>query len=236
MAPPEMAPPAMVPPESPPRPPKAVPPGWQASRRYMPDMNLQRRVTQFGLPSLRETTPVSNDKESNETGYALAAHDNDSNNLRKRTLGSRDGGAPAKIPRHLEDSDRGKPRPSPNRLDILRGQPKAVDDVNILHSSPWEKLKGRFTLSLEDSVIIASRRDGTFVAVRKFSGPDADGKASMLQRIRRENLSNLLKILEFFSFEESPYVVFEHEITREEKLLYNGEQKKIRKLKPKNDK
>jgi hypothetical protein len=91
--------------------------------------------------------------------------------------------------------------------------------VRIQHSSPWENLKPRFSLSLEDSVTITSRKDGLFVTVREFSGPDADRKVRMLQRIRKENLPNFLAFLECFSFEGSLYAVFEHELTRNEKLL-----------------
>jgi hypothetical protein len=89
------------------------------------------------------------------------------------------------------------------------------------HSSPWDSLRRHFSLMLEDSVTIASRKDiasqedALLVAVRQFSGPDADRKVDMLQRIRNENF---LAFLECFSFEESRYVVLEHEISTEEKL------------------
>jgi hypothetical protein len=70
-------------------------------------------------------------------------------------------------------------------------------------------------LKLNDSVIIATQKDGRFVAVREFSGPDADRKINMLQRIRHENF---LAFLECFNLEGSRFAVFEHEITRGEKL------------------
>src|SRR5271154_322133 len=74
---------------------------------------------------------------------------------------------------------------------------------------------------LEDSVTIAIRKDITsqkdalLVAVRQLSGPDADRKVDMLGRIQNENF---LQFLDCFSFEESRYVVLEHEINKEEKL------------------
>ncbi len=69
---------------------------------------------------------------------------------------------------------------------------------------------------LNDSVTIATRKDiasqkdALLVAVRQFSGLDADRKVGMLHRIRNPNF---LAFLECFSFEESRYVVLEHEIS-----------------------
>ena len=71
---------------------------------------------------------------------------------------------------------------------------------------------------LEDSVMIASQKDGRFVAVREFSGPDADWKINMLQRIQHEKVPNFLALLDCFNFEGIRYAVFEHEINGEEKL------------------
>jgi hypothetical protein len=74
---------------------------------------------------------------------------------------------------------------------------------------------------LKDSVTIAIRKDITsqkdalLVAVRQLSGPNADRKVDMLRRIQNENF---LQFLDCFSFEESRYVVLEHEINKEEKL------------------
>ena len=75
---------------------------------------------------------------------------------------------------------------------------------------------------LEDSVTIAIRKDiasledALLVAMKQFSGPNANQKVDMLQRIKNENF---LALLGCFSFEESCYVVLEHEINKEEKLL-----------------
>jgi hypothetical protein len=74
---------------------------------------------------------------------------------------------------------------------------------------------------LEDSVTIAIRKnianqkDALLVAIRQLSGPDADRKVDILQRIQNENF---LAYLDCFSFEESRYIVLEHEINKEEKL------------------
>ena len=71
---------------------------------------------------------------------------------------------------------------------------------------------------LEDSVTIASQKDGRFVAVRQFLGPDADRKINMLQRIQNKKVPNFLAFLDCFSFEGIQYAVFEHEINDKEKL------------------
>jgi hypothetical protein len=74
---------------------------------------------------------------------------------------------------------------------------------------------------LEDSVTIAIRKDiasledALLIAVRQFSSPNVDWKVDMLQRIENKNF---LALLRCFSFEESRYVVLEHEINKEEKL------------------
>jgi len=75
---------------------------------------------------------------------------------------------------------------------------------------------------LEDSVTIAIRKDiaspeNTFlVAVKQFLGLNANQKVDMLQRIKNKNF---LALLGCFSFEESCYIVLEHKINKEEKLL-----------------
>jgi hypothetical protein len=78
---------------------------------------------------------------------------------------------------------------------------------------------------LNNSVIIASQKDKRFVAVREFSGPDADQKVNMLQRIQEENRiqdknkiqdKNFIAFLNCFSFEGSCYVVFKHETNYKE--------------------
>lgn len=175
-------------------------------------MDLQRRGTRFGLPSLRGFTPDSDDESSQQDSH-LVASDNDSNKLKKKLET-----APPKIRRH----DKGHEEVGQSLNKFI---PRAIQskfstggNVRTQHSSPWGSLTKRFTLSLEDSVTIASRKDGLFVAVREFSGPDADRKLNILRKIRNENLPNLLVFLECFSFGGSLFAVFEHEITRGEKL------------------
>lgn len=189
---------------------------------------LQRRDTRFGLSSLRRATPDSND-ESNDTSPL----DNDSSKkLKKRNLPSRDSSrgssressldyeAPRKMPRLSQE----EAKTSLKALYLpqaVQHKVRAVGNVRMKHSSPWDSLRKLFCLMLEDSVTIAirkdiaSQKDALFVAVRQFSGPDADQKVDMLRRIQNENF---LAFLDCFSFEESRYVVLEHEINKEEKL------------------
>jgi hypothetical protein len=191
---------------------------------------LQRRDTRFGLSSLRKAT--DND-ESNDTTSLL---DDSSKKLRKRHLASPDSSqnssrgssresspyyeAPLKMPRLSQDGEEAKTTLKTLYLPQAV-QHKAVGSVRMKHSSPWESYEKGFCLMLEDSVTIAIRKDITsqkdalFVAVRQFSGPDADQKVDMLRRIQNEKF---LALLECFSFEKSRYVVLEHEINKEEKL------------------
>lgn len=175
-------------------------------------MSLQRRDTRFGILSIRGATPDSDENESSEAGRLPAASDNDSSNKLKRPWVSLDEEGPSKTRR---PSDRFIPQAVQPKVGTIRV-------VRIQHSSPWESLIKHFSLSLEDSVTIATRKDGLFVAVREFLGPDADQKVRILQRIQQENLPNFLALQECFSFEGSLYAVFEHELTRNEKLLSLG--------------
>jgi hypothetical protein len=192
---------------------------------------LQRSDTRFGLSSLR-ATPDSDG--SNDTTSLL---DNDPpRKLKKRSLARRDSSqdssrnssressleAPLKMPRLLQDREEAKTSLKELYLpQVVQHEVRAVGNVRMKHSSPWDSYKELFHLMLEDSVTIAirknitSQKDALFVAVRKFSGPDADRKVDMLRRIRNENF---LALLECFSFGESRYVVLEHEINKEEKL------------------
>jgi hypothetical protein len=189
---------------------------------------LQRRDTRFGLSSLRRATPNSN--ESNDTTSLLS---NDSlRKLKKRSLASRDSSrnssrelsleALLKIPRLLQGREEAKT--SLKALYLLKAvqhKVRAVRNVRIKHSSLWDSLTKLFCLMLKDSVTIAiqkdiaSLEDALLVAVRQFSGPNADRKVDILQRIKNENF---LVLLRCFSFEESCYVVLEHTINKEEKL------------------
>jgi hypothetical protein len=97
----------------------------------------------------------------------------------------------------------------------IQSEVGTVDNSSMKNSSPWKSLTKHFFLMLNDSVIIASQKNSRLVAVREFSGLDADRKVKMLQRIRHKNF---VKFLECFSFEGSRYAVLEHEISSEEKL------------------
>jgi hypothetical protein len=103
-------------------------------------------------------------------------------------------------------------------LQVRQSKASVGTNVRMEHSSLWGSLTKRFTLSLEDSVTITSRKDRLFVAIREFLGLDADRKVTILQRIQNKNLPNLLAFLECFSFKGSRFAVFKHEITRGEKL------------------
>ncbi|OBT48434.1 hypothetical protein VE00_01429 [Pseudogymnoascus sp. WSF 3629] len=163
-------------------------------------MSLKRSNTRFGF--LR-ATPDSDENGSNGTASPPASSDNDPppNKLRKRI---REDEAPQESRRRSRESGRGRSR--------FRA-PEAIQSEDL---SPWERLQMRFNLTLNKSVIIATQKDGLFVAVRKFSNePDIEKKLDMLSRIRNENF---LRFLESFSFEGSQYAVFEHELAGGEKL------------------
>ncbi|KFZ17352.1 hypothetical protein V501_01776 [Pseudogymnoascus sp. VKM F-4519 (FW-2642)] len=155
------------------------------------------------LALLYQATTDSDENGSNGTASPPASSDNDPppNKLRKRI---REDEAPQESRRRSRESGRGRSR--------FRA-PEAIQSEDL---SPWERLQMRFNLTLNKSVIIATQKDGLFVAVRKFSNdPDIKKKLDMLSRIRNENF---LKFLESFSFEGSQYAVFEHELARGEKL------------------
>lgn len=165
------------------------------------DMGLERKNTRFGL---RGATPDSND-ESSDTRSLVSERSDGSSKLRKRNRASRDDEAPPKMPRRDDEEARTGLKP----LYL----PQAVGNVRMKDSSPWQSLTEEFSLMLNDSVTIASQKNGRFVAVREFSGPDADRKVNMLQRIQDKNF---IAFLDCFSFKGSYYVVFEHEIDYKE--------------------
>jgi hypothetical protein len=75
--------------------------------------------------------------------------------------------------------------------------------------TPSEDLTMLFTLRLGDPVIIASRKDGTFVAVKKSSSRNANRKLKMLENI---NHSTFIKFLHCITAEDAHYFVFEHDL------------------------
>jgi hypothetical protein len=187
-------------------------------------MSLQRTITRFGPASIRGGTP-----DSEESSGTLSSLDSTSNKLKKRSWAGREEKTPLHSPRQLTDR-RGDeaplkiPRQSSDQV-IQDAVPSTntyrvsvADDTKVEHTFPWESLQRRFRLELDDVVIIASRKDGHLVAVKEFTGPDADQKIAMLDRIRRENVKNLLLFHECFSYEGTRYAIFEHGINGGEKL------------------
>jgi hypothetical protein len=175
-------------------------------------MSLVRKNTRFGL---RGATPESDD-ESSDTRSPVAESTDGSSKLKKRNWASRDDEAP---PRKRQFSRDRSDEETGTGLKSLY-LPQAVGNVRMKDSSPWESLTEEFSLMLNDSVTIASQKNGRFVAVREFSGPDAYRKVNMLQKIqdKMQNIqdNNFIAFLDCFSFEGSCYVVFEHEIDYKE--------------------
>jgi hypothetical protein len=165
-------------------------------------MGLERKNTRFGL---RGATPESDDELSDTRSLVVESSDISSKKLRKR---SRADEAPLNMRRFSRDRDGEEAGTGLKSLYL----PRAVGNVSMKDSSPWESLTKNFSLILNDNdlVAIASQKDGRFVAVREFSGPDAYRKIKMLQKIEDKNF---IAFLDWFSFEGSCYVVFEHEIT-----------------------
>ena len=179
------------------------------AHRHVQDMSLVRKNTRFGL---RGATPESDD-ESSDTRSPVAESRDGSSKLRKRNWASRDDEAPPKMRQFSRD--RGDEEAGTGLKSLYL--PQAVGNVRMKDSSPWESLTEEFSLMLNDSVTIASQKNGRFVAVREFSGPDAYRKVNMLQKIQDKNQDkNFIAFLDYFSFKGSYYVVFEHEIDYKE--------------------
>ena len=168
----------------------------------------------FEPPSVRGVAPESYDDESIETDSLASKHP--SKKLQKRAWAAENDEPPPRSREKSEDRNQQEVSQGLNRFTphVMQSKASASGVVRIQHSSPWKSLIKRFTLSLEDSVTIASREGGLFVAVREFSGPDTEQKVAMLQRIRKDNPTEFLAFLECFSFEGSHFVVFEHEIIK----------------------
>lgn len=124
--------------------------------------------------------------ESIDTSSPPGSNINSPNKLRK--ILDRDVEPPYKMPVILEDGD---------------------------EEDPWKGLVKWFTLSLDDCVTLARRKDGLVVALRQLSGPGTTQKLKMLRKIQHKNF---LLFLDYISFEGSSYIVMEHKINAEEKL------------------
>lgn len=171
-------------------------------------MALQRSNTRFGLDSLRGAPPESDDQSADARPPGPVSDYDSANKLRKRGTASRDGEPPPKT--RLMARDRGREDGRPGLRELH--SPRIVEK----HTSPWANLEKRFSLVLNDLVIVASQKDARLVAVREFSGPNAKRKVDMLERIRDKNF---VLLLDRFSFDESCYAIVEHEISDKETLL-----------------
>ena len=177
-------------------------------------MSLQRKPTRFGLDSCErqrfETRPSD---DPLPTGLDSESADKSSN---KSTI-SQDNTEP------LDGSENFRERREVEPEVDFQGHHSqrviAIEDGAVVNmstcSSSWKNLKRHFILMLNDPVIIASQGNARLVAVREFSGRDAAQKIQMLRRICN---TQFLSFLDCFSSEGSRYVVFEHEISREEKF------------------
>lgn len=80
--------------------------------------------------------------------------------------------------------------------------------VEIKYERPWESYKKAYQLKLDCFVTVASQKEPICkrVVVRSFSGPGSHEKLLMLHQPRHESF---VSVLEYFSFEESFYVILE---------------------------
>ncbi|ELR05484.1 hypothetical protein VC83_07155 [Pseudogymnoascus destructans] len=134
-------------------------------------MSLKRSNTRFGF--LRATLD-SDENGSNGTASPPAKQaDEEDTKRRSTTEESSDNDPP---PNKLMKRSRRRSGESGRGRSRFRA-PEAIQPED---SSPWERLQMRFNLSLNEPVIIATQKDSLLVAVRKFSGPDAEKKLDML--------------------------------------------------------
>jgi hypothetical protein len=156
-------------------------------------MSLRKSNTRFN--SLRGT-PESDDESNGKRSLRAVPGNDSSDKLRKRSLPNQDNEAPLE----KRPQSQGQAGTGFNGLHIpqaVHSKAGSVGNVRMKHSLLWESLRKDFYLRLEDSVVIASQKDGRFVAVREFSGPHADRKVNMLQRIQGKNfqMTSVLKDL-----------------------------------------
>jgi hypothetical protein len=81
--------------------------------------------------------------------------------------------------------------------------------VNTSTASSWNKYKKRFSLDLDDLVIIANRKhtfnkEKNVVVVKCISSSENSDKLRMINRIQHENFVNYF---EFYDFDKSFYLV-----------------------------
>lgn len=155
-------------------------------------MDLQRRHTRFGASASRGATPDSDEYGSNDTASIPASPDIEHpKKLKKRAW------------RDQADETPRKSRQTSWSLDGSR--PHSA----LAQNEPSESLTMHLTLLLGDPVIIASRRDGILVAVKKSTSRNAERKLNMLENIHH---STFIKFLQCITVEDAHYFIFEHDL------------------------
>ncbi len=92
---------------------------------------------------------------------------------------------------------------------IVKNDIKVYQFVNTSTASSWNKYKKRFSLDLDDLVIIANRKhtfnkEKNVVVVKCISSSENSDKLRMINRIQHENFVNYF---EFYDFDKSFYLV-----------------------------
>ena len=167
---------------------------------------LNKRDTQFDLPSLLESQPSSLIfRKSNDESREPKKRSWDRSML--RTNGTK------RLRRTILSSSESSPTAGPKDLKLVKAAEAGVrahECVTIKHESPWKTYNKVFELKLEEYVIVAVRKDPSceIVFIKSFNGPDADVKIKMLQRVRHHNF---IAFLDAFTFNQTCYAIFEHE-------------------------
>ncbi len=92
---------------------------------------------------------------------------------------------------------------------IVKNDIRVYQFVNTSTASSWNKYKKRFSLDLDDLVIIANRKhtfnkEKNVVVVKCISSSENSDKLRMINRIQHENFVNYF---EFYDFDKSFYLV-----------------------------
>jgi hypothetical protein len=175
-------------------------------------MSLKRTETRFGRSLIKETP-----EPDNQSIKTSSSNYNPSKKLKKKSFQSQDDDDQSHNGHSLAHETIQRREYDPR---LKRGDGAgAARDLIIKEGLPWVKAGSlwekdffvpRYELSLNDSVIIASREDTSLVAVRTFSGRDAMQKILMLERIGRHE--KFLATLGYFHLENSYYIILEHDI------------------------
>ena len=186
-------------------------------------MALQRSNTRFSLSSLRTAPPKVTNRSTKTRPARKVSNSDPLKKLKKRGAASPNAEPPAKKWRIAQDTSEEVASTGLRELHIpqvVESGLGVIDYVVTEHGSPWEDLKLQFKMTLNDTLIVASRNDKSLVAVRSFSGPDAKRKVNVIRRIQyRKKHKNFVVLLGCFNFEDSFYIVLEHNIKEKETLL-----------------